>query len=579
MIGAFHQPRGGGRPAGAGRAAARIRAGNSGGDQDGLHPRPALPRHWIEANAELSRARRRGAGARGYGASCEIKAADRGPGRARDRVRGRCSISATPSATRSSPATGYGELLHGEAVAAGMAMAARLGAAGARGARRRRAPGRAVRAVGLPVRPPRHRAAPVARVHGSRQEERRRKHHAACCSSASGMVPWSPRAPRCRSSRRSSTQLLDGYPPGAAFSRRFRKTSPVSAPPACPRRSRAAPMPLRYACIAPRRHPHRPAPCRAASTQPITRSCATAARKCSTARAASPALQVMRSESEAQQRAPCPMRAAPRTPGRDPCPSRYHAPVPWCDRRAAYFHRGYVPMMRIHHHGNGRPSARCLPPPGVPGQGTRSHDRAAGGRHLDGSACQPSPNNSLLAHIFEPLVGATRTRSSCRAGPPPPGRRSTTSPEVNCTTSHLADGSPFTAEDVVFHAAARAEGAQQPLVIRDVHQADRRRGLRRSVHDHLQDRDAARAACRQFRRSTSFLEACTARAPPRRTTTPARRRSAPDPTSSSSTSRTSAWSWPPTTDTGAARPWDKVTFKILSNRPRASPRCSPATCR
>ena len=40
--------------------------------------------------------------------------------------RARCSISATPSAMPSRPAIGYGAWLHGEAVAAGMVMAADL---------------------------------------------------------------------------------------------------------------------------------------------------------------------------------------------------------------------------------------------------------------------------------------------------------------------------------------------------------------------------------------------------------------------------------------------------------------------
>ena len=85
-----------------------------------------------------------------------------------------------------------------------------------------------------------------------------------------------------------------------------------------------------------------PAPCRAASTQPSSAGPARPRREGARPRArASPALQVVHSEAESQQRArPFPMREAPRTARPDPCHSRYHGPhARACDRRAAYFHR------------------------------------------------------------------------------------------------------------------------------------------------------------------------------------------------------------------------------------------------
>ena len=92
---------------------------------------------------------------------------------------------------------------------------------------------------------------------------------------------------------------------------------------------------------------------------------------------------------------------------------------------------------------------------------------------------------------------ATRTRSSC------PGLATSWKALDDLTWEfklrknvHFHDGSPFTAEDVAFTLQARAERAQQPLVLRDLHQADRRREDRRPAHDHLQDRDARTCCCR-----------------------------------------------------------------------------------
>ena len=93
--------------------------------------------------------------------SCEIKAEIVAAGRARSAACARCSISATPSATRSSRPRATATWLHGEAVAAGMVMAARLSVrAGPARAGRVRAPRGAARArSGLPVR--RRRSSPV----------------------------------------------------------------------------------------------------------------------------------------------------------------------------------------------------------------------------------------------------------------------------------------------------------------------------------------------------------------------------------------------------------------------------------
>ena len=81
---------------------------------------------WIEASLPaLLGARQAGAGAGGDALVPDQGRSGRAR-RARSRACARSSTSATPSATRSRPAPGYGTWLHGEAVGCGMAMAADL---------------------------------------------------------------------------------------------------------------------------------------------------------------------------------------------------------------------------------------------------------------------------------------------------------------------------------------------------------------------------------------------------------------------------------------------------------------------
>ena len=81
---------------------------------------------WLEANIDApARARPRRADARDRRELPDQGGDRRAPTSAKP-ASARCSISATRSATRSRPRTGYGTWLHGEAVAAGMVLAARL---------------------------------------------------------------------------------------------------------------------------------------------------------------------------------------------------------------------------------------------------------------------------------------------------------------------------------------------------------------------------------------------------------------------------------------------------------------------
>ena len=105
----------------------------------------------------------------------------------------RCSTSATPSATPSRPATGYGAWLHGEAVAAGMVMAAELSRARwvADAERKLRACATLIAArracrLAAPALAPRA----LHRADGARQEGARAARRASCARSASA-------APRC----------------------------------------------------------------------------------------------------------------------------------------------------------------------------------------------------------------------------------------------------------------------------------------------------------------------------------------------------------------------------------------------
>ena len=171
------------------------------------------------------------------------------------------------------------------------------------------------------------------------------------------------------------------------------------------------------------------------------------------------------------------------------------------------------------------------------------------------SACRPRsprstrtittsrPTTSLLLHIFEPLIAARREPEAGAGARRRRGRRSTTSPGNSSCASNVKfhDGTPFTAEDVVATLQARAQRAQQPLVVSrpSPSRSSRRRSSIRYTH-RLQDRGAARAAAERPRaRSTSSRRRSPRRRPPR-TSTPARPRSAPGPTSSSSTFPTSA---------------------------------------
>ena len=136
-----------------------------------------------EHATRLRRARRRRARARDRARAAGSRRRSSPPTSARP-ASARCSTSATPSATRSRPALGYGDWLHGEAVAAGMVLAARAVAAAA--ARSRPPTSRASRA---PARAPacrsrrralRRRA--LAGADGPRQEGRRRARSASSCS-------------------------------------------------------------------------------------------------------------------------------------------------------------------------------------------------------------------------------------------------------------------------------------------------------------------------------------------------------------------------------------------------------------
>ena len=82
---------------------------------------------WLEANMDAAAcAREAEALAYAIERSCAIKAEIVARDEREDRRCARCSTSATPSATRSRPPRATGTWLHGEAVAAGMVLAARL---------------------------------------------------------------------------------------------------------------------------------------------------------------------------------------------------------------------------------------------------------------------------------------------------------------------------------------------------------------------------------------------------------------------------------------------------------------------
>ena len=226
---------------------------------------------------------------------------------------------------------------------------------------------------------------------------------------------------------------------------------------------------------------------------------------------------------------------------------------------------------------NHRLFPRPTPPPGA-----RRLHRPAGRDHLDRPAL-PQP-------FAQQLDAAAHLRAAHQA------RRE---PEAGAGPRHLVEGDrrPHLGIQAAqerevprrlalhrrgrgVHAEPRAQRAQQPLVVRDVHQADRGREGRRSAHHRLQDRHAARAAAERPRLGANRLQAARREGHHRRTTTPARPPSAPAPTSSASTCRTSTWSSRPTTATGAARSrGTRSPSRSSPIRPRAWPRCCRATCR
>ena len=200
---------------------------------------------WLEENIERLRARDPDALAHAIGRSCEIKAAIVALDEREAGVRALLNLGHTFGHAIET-LEGYGTWLHGEAVAAGMVMAARfserLGRAPAGDALRlERAPaprGPAGRAAG-------DRAGRVARRHGTRQEERGRANHPHPARPA-GRRPSSRRArPRARSrpSSPGASRLRRRAPAGAG-----RPASPGR--PACPPSPRPRRSRCRHACAA-----------------------------------------------------------------------------------------------------------------------------------------------------------------------------------------------------------------------------------------------------------------------------------------------------------------------------------------
>ena len=99
---------------------------------------------------------------------------------------------------------------------------------------------------------------------------------------------------------------------------------------------------------------------------------------------------------------------------------------------------------------------------------------------------------------------------------------------------------------------ARAEGAEQPVAVHRVHEADPEDRGRRSVHDPLQDRAAVSADAVRHDAGRDHQQGSRERDRPT-TSTAARRRSAPARTSSCATRRATASSSRATTPGGAAR--------------------------
>ena len=216
---------------------------------------------WLEANVDRLRARDPAALAYAIGRSCEVKAEIVALDEREAGVRALLNLGHTFGHAIET-LEGYGTWLHGEAVAAGMVMAARLSARLRRLAARRcesprgagpsrRPPGRAAEARGRRL----------ARRHGARQEERVRPHHAhparppgrgrhrkGCAGRRARGVPLRSLAPSARAPAAPGRPSFPGRP--------------ACLPSIPPRRSRAGrPRP-------PRGGPPPRAPFRAASTPP-----------------------------------------------------------------------------------------------------------------------------------------------------------------------------------------------------------------------------------------------------------------------------------------------------------------------
>ena len=213
MIGAFHQPRGRDRRHRRARhaAAARVRGGPRRGGEVRRDPRRRRSSPGSSANADALASR-----------AIRPRSRTRSAARARSRPRSspptsaragcaRCSTSATPSGTRSNRPRATARWLHGEAVAAGMVLAARFSVRDGRIAAGRCASAWSalLEALGLPVEAPRVRARRLARVHGARQEERGRAHHADPARRA-GASRGGARTRRTRAARNSSRRLARG---------------------------------------------------------------------------------------------------------------------------------------------------------------------------------------------------------------------------------------------------------------------------------------------------------------------------------------------------------------------------------
>ena len=178
-----------------------------------------------------------------------------------------------------------------------------------------------------------------------------------------------------------------------------------------------------------------------------------------------------------------------------------------------------------------------------------------------------TPNNNVAAHIFDYLVLRDERQK------PIPGLAESLEDRRSADLGvQAAQGRQVPRRQRLHRGRrrrvdrARAAGAEQPVAVHRVHQADQGNDRRRSVHDPLQDGDAVSADADRHDAGRDHLEARRRRRPPR-TSTAARPRSAPGRTSSCATPRAIASSSRATTRYwGGKTPWEKVTLRLLPQR-------------